>query len=203
MKRFPRSLHVRPLDAKTRSVPNFYNLSSVHELISLSFSFLFRVILLENLSHRPLSQVFFLCKIFTIKLFLHVLTKINRRKQQIKFTNPLEWKNYAEPATGYGIHNYILHYNKPIRLTQAELEVNSEFKNFGRQSGKHPPMRGWLAAPLKDRNETNWGLVQLSDKLDGDYTEEEERLLCDFTRLISYSLELAWEKRRFQKQMQH
>lgn len=34
-----------------------------------------------------------------------------------------DWKHYAEPATCYGIHNYLLHFNKPIRLIQFELEV--------------------------------------------------------------------------------
>jgi len=30
----------------------------------------------------------------------------------------------------FGIHSYLLNVNKPVRLTQAELEVNPEWKNF-------------------------------------------------------------------------
>lgn len=110
-----------------------------------------------------------------------------------------EWKDYASPATGYGIHNHILHQTKPVRVTQAELEANPEWKNFGNEAGKHPPMRGWLAAPLNDTQGNNWGLVQLSDKLEGDYDETDEHLLVDFTKLVATALELAWEKRNWLK----
>lgn len=105
------------------------------------------------------------------------------------------WKDYAEPADGYGIHGYMLHFNKPIRMTQAELEAHPEWKDFGDQKGSHPPMRGWLATPLVDSKGQNWGLMQLSDKIEGEYTEEDEKEMTDFTKLVSIALELAWEKR--------
>ncbi len=60
-------------------------------------------------------------------------------------------------------------------------------------------MRGWLAAPLIDRQGTNWGLVQLSDKYEGEFTEEDERRFVQFVRLISMHLETLWEVRNLQK----
>jgi hypothetical protein len=69
-----------------------------------------------------------------------------------------QWADYKTPATGYGIHGWILNANKPVRVTQAELEAHPEWKNFGTESGAHPPMRGWLAAPLVDAAGVNWGL---------------------------------------------
>jgi GAF domain-containing protein len=110
-----------------------------------------------------------------------------------------QWAHYKVPATGYGIHGYILEYNKPIRLTQAELEAHPEWKQFGNQVDQHPPMRGWLAAPLIDDDGTNWGLIQLSDKYEGDFTAEDEALLVDFTHLVGQALEALWEVRNLKK----
>ena len=84
------------------------------------------------------------------------------------------WENYATPAVGYGIHNWLLSHNKPVRFTQQELENHPEWKNFGIESDKHPPMRGWMAAPVIDHNGKNWGLIQLSDKYEGDFTDTDE-----------------------------
>ncbi len=75
------------------------------------------------------------------------------------------WADYRTPAIGVGIHAWMLDYNQPTRLTQAELEAHPAWLGFGTEAGKHPPMRGWLAAPIVDRNGTNWGLLQLSDML--------------------------------------
>jgi GAF domain-containing protein len=109
------------------------------------------------------------------------------------------WADYRTPATGYGIHGWILQHNAPIRLTQAELQAHPEWKNFGTEAGTHPPMRGWLAAPLVDRSGTNWGLLQLSDKYDGEFTAEDERQFVQFAHLLSMHLEALWELRNLQK----
>lgn len=111
-----------------------------------------------------------------------------------------DWKHYAVPAVGHGIHNYILHYNKPIRLTQHQLEAHPHWGGMGGQADKHPPMRGWLATPIIDNEGKNWGLIQLSDKLDGEYSEEDEKLLVDFTEIISRALALAWSNRNLKEE---
>jgi hypothetical protein len=51
------------------------------------------------------------------------------------------WVNYDTPATGYGTHGWLLRHNQPVRMTQAELEAHPEWKGFGNEASKHPPMR--------------------------------------------------------------
>ena len=109
------------------------------------------------------------------------------------------WADYRVPAQGFVIHNWILEHNAPIRLTQAELDAHPAWKGFGSDAGQHPPMRGWLAAPLIDRQGSNWGLIQLSDKYEGDFNAEDERKFVDFARLISMHLETLWELRNLRK----
>ena len=60
-------------------------------------------------------------------------------------------------------------------------------------------MRGWLAAPLMDRNGENWGLFQLSDKYEGDFTEADEQLFLQLVSLVSLALEGLWEVRNLKK----
>jgi len=35
-----------------------------------------------------------------------------------------------------------------VRFTQAELDAHPAWKGFGIEASKHPPMRGWMAAPI-------------------------------------------------------
>lgn len=90
-------------------------------------------------------------------------------------------------------------HNRPVRLTQAELEAHPAWQDFGPEAGKHPPMRGSLAAPLRDRRGKNWGLLQLSDKLEGDFTGFDERRLAELAGLVSETLETLWEVRSLRK----
>jgi GAF domain-containing protein len=109
------------------------------------------------------------------------------------------WANYSTAATGYGIHGWLLDQRQPIRLTQDELLAHPEWKNFGTESSQHPPMRGWLAAPLLDVKGTNWGLFQLSDKYQGDFTAQDEQRFVQFVKLVSIALEALWDLRNARK----
>ena len=99
------------------------------------------------------------------------------------------WYEYHTPAVGFGIHADIVAHNTAIRLTQAELERHPDFKRFGREAGKHPPMRGWLAVPIIGQDGRNYGLLQLSDKYDdADFTEADEAQLKQLARITSTTL---------------
>lgn len=110
-----------------------------------------------------------------------------------------DWSEYATPAVGFGIYGWLLEQDRPIRMTQAELETHPEWKAFGNEVEKHPPMRGWLAAPIRDRKGVNWGLFQLSDKYEGDFTEDDERSFLQLVQLVSLALEALWEVRTLKK----
>ena len=75
-----------------------------------------------------------------------------------------QWQDYTTAPDGSGIYALVCETNVPMRLTQAELEAHPRWRGFGEHAAEHPPLRGWLAAPLIDRNGNNIGLVQLSDK---------------------------------------
>jgi signal transduction histidine kinase/two-component SAPR family response regulator len=73
---------------------------------------------------------------------------------------------------------------RPVRMTCAELEGRPEWGD-----GDGPPLRGWLAAPLSDRQGRPIGWIQLSDKQDGDFGEEDEALLAQLAQVAAIAAE--------------
>ncbi len=99
------------------------------------------------------------------------------------------WADYRTPAVGFGIHAFVTKTNLPLRLTQAELEAHPEWRNFGHEQGNHPPMRGWIAMPLIGSDGLNYGLLQVSDRVEGEFTEEDEQHLAQLAKLTSTALD--------------
>ena len=80
---------------------------------------------------------------------------------------------------------------KPIRLTQAELESHPIWSEFAKEFRQSLPMRGWLAAPLVNTKGKNIGLIQLTDKYEGEFTEEDETILVQMTQMASLAINNA------------
>jgi GAF domain-containing protein len=109
------------------------------------------------------------------------------------------WAGYNTAATGYGSHGWLLRQKQTVRLTQAELEAHPEWRGFGTEAGKHPPMRGWLATPLLDSAGENWGLLQASDRYDGEFTAADQIAFERLAALVASTLEALWTVRTLQQ----
>src|SRR5436309_4780752 len=99
------------------------------------------------------------------------------------------WRTYDQRPDGSGIYRMVCQLNRPMRLTQAELEAHPAWRGFGTAAERHPPMRGWLAVPLTGRGGRNIGLIQLSDKYDGEFSAADEAVLVELGRLASVAFE--------------
>ncbi len=100
------------------------------------------------------------------------------------------WKDYDTVPDGSGIYAWLCEGTGPARFTQEELEAHPRWNGFGAHAADHPPMRGWLAAPLTARDGRNLGLIQLSDKKDGsEFDEEDEAMLVQLAQLASAAIE--------------
>ncbi|MBD2296284.1 response regulator [Anabaena sphaerica FACHB-251] len=102
-----------------------------------------------------------------------------------------QWRDYNQKPEGSGIYAFVCQLNHPMRMTQAELEAHPRWRGFGKEAENHPPMRGWLAAPLLGREGQNMGLIQLSDKYEGDFTEADEAILVQLAQMASVAMENA------------
>jgi PAS domain S-box-containing protein len=108
-----------------------------------------------------------------------------------------EWRGYEGTPDGSGIYRLVCERNHPMRLTQEELERHPDWRGFGVEAGRHPPMRGWLAAPLIARGGQNLGLIQLSDRREGNFTEEDETVLVQLAQAASVAVERAQIEERY------
>ncbi len=101
------------------------------------------------------------------------------------------WSDYAEETTGEGIYAEVARTNRSMRMTQAELESHPAWRGFGAHADGHPPMRGWLAVPLIGGDGRNLGLLQLSDKYEGEFVAEDEAFAMQIARIASVAIENA------------
>jgi PAS domain S-box-containing protein len=101
------------------------------------------------------------------------------------------WRSYAEPSNGSGIYSIVCKLNTSVRMSHEELLAHPAWRGFGESAAKHPPMRGWLAAPLTGRDAKNLGLLQLSDKYEGEFTEADEAIAVQLAQMASVALENA------------
>jgi len=104
------------------------------------------------------------------------------------------WRGDHAPPVGAGLDAIVLDSNRPLRLSQAELVAHPEWRSAvqaepAREHG--PAVRGWLAAPLIDRDGHNLGLIQLSDRQRDEFSEGDEAMLVQLAQLASGALENA------------
>lgn len=97
------------------------------------------------------------------------------------------WRDTAAPPEGRGLPTDAARGLRAVRLTQVQLEIHPLWKSAMRAGS--PPSRGWLAAPLIGRDGARLGLLQLSDKYEGEFTEEDEAILLQLAQLASVAIE--------------
>ena len=103
-----------------------------------------------------------------------------------------QWQDYCEEPDGTGIYREVCQQQQAMRMTQSELEAHPSWRGFGKAAGNHPPLRGWLAAPLTAPDGRNLGLIQLSDKYDGgDFGEDDETILVQWAQAVSAAIDNA------------
>ena len=76
-------------------------------------------------------------------------------------------------------------------MTSDELEKRRERKNAGDDAGKGLPAQGWLAVPLVGRNGETFGLVHLSDKYEGEFSDDDEYILAQLAQMAAVAIENA------------
>ncbi|MCC5888863.1 MAG: response regulator [Gammaproteobacteria bacterium] len=100
-----------------------------------------------------------------------------------------QWRDYDEPSTGKGIYRLVLQQRGPMRMTQAEVEAHPAFQGFGDAAGEHPPLQGWLAAPVVASDGRVLGLLQLSHRHEGEFDSEDEAILQQLAMVAAAAIE--------------
>ena len=98
-------------------------------------------------------------------------------------------RDLMDPVGGLGEYAPVGANKRAVRMTQAELEAHPHWCGFGNYTDKHLTMRGWLAVPLTGRTGKNIGLLQLSDKYEGEFTLQDEYVAIELAQLASIAIE--------------
>jgi signal transduction histidine kinase len=93
----------------------------------------------------------------------------------------------ATPA-GEALYRAVSHSNGPLRLTRAELGTNPRWRGSPIE-GSPLPVGGVLAAPLTDADGAPLGVIQVSDKVGGEFTAANEALLVHLAHLTAGAVE--------------
>ena len=94
-----------------------------------------------------------------------------------------------DPVASARIYALTCESSHPIRLTQADLDVHPNWRGLHLCSGEQLPLRGCLAIPLVGRNGKNIGVLQLSDKCEGEFTLQDEYVAVELAHLASTAIE--------------
>ncbi len=86
---------------------------------------------------------------------------------------------------GTGLSSVVCQSNRPMRLSELELQAAMG----GRSGSERRAMRGWLAAPFTGRDGRNMGILQLSSKYHGEFTDDDEAMLVQLAQTASIAIE--------------
>ena len=121
----------------------------------------------------------------------------------------LEWRDAAQPLTALsvadpdllasgatvderGLFAQVCQENRPLRLTREELLALPAWKDAApSQQGPALPLKGFLAVPMVGHDGRNLGLMQVSDKVEGDFDAEDETIAVQLAQMASVALENA------------
>src|SRR5205809_951771 len=86
------------------------------------------------------------------------------------------------------LHALVAKMNRAVRMTARELQTHPSW--LAQQGAMTPRgLAGFLAAPLVSRDGRNIGLIQLSDKAEGEFDEDDEAILIQLAQMTSIAVE--------------
>jgi len=100
-----------------------------------------------------------------------------------------DWQEGDARSVSEEIFRLLFGQRRTLRLNQQELAAHPAFHNIASDPMLHPRLNGLLAAPLTDGDDVLIGLIQLSDKIAGQFTVADEALLQQFAQMASVALE--------------
>ena len=100
------------------------------------------------------------------------------------------WREQATMPAETGLYALVCQTNQPVRFSPRELEAHPAWRDVV-TADSGPSLRGWLAVPLTGNDGRNIGLIQLSDREEGDFTAEDEAILVQLAQLASVAIENA------------
>ena len=95
------------------------------------------------------------------------------------------------------MYDIALEGRRPVRMTKRQIASGFVARGVLDVQSGHPLFEGWLAVPLLDPAGEVLGLIQVADKAEGDFDEQDELVLVQLAQLASVAIE---NRRRYQQE---
>ena len=89
------------------------------------------------------------------------------------------------------MYRLVLERHKPVRMTKKQIQTSLVSRGLFDIAPGHPMLEGWLAVPLIGRTGRTLGLIQVADKVEGDFSESDEVVLLQLAQLAAVAIENA------------
>lgn len=86
------------------------------------------------------------------------------------------------------IWSFVVAEGSVLRMTKDEVQWSLAERGLGDIAPGHPLLEGWLAVPIMSRQGDNLGLIQVADKIDGDFTADDEMVLLQLAQLAAVAI---------------
>ena len=95
------------------------------------------------------------------------------------------------PGDVAGLYRVVWERNEPVRMTKKEIAAAFAALGIHGVEPGHPMLEGWLAAPLTGRTGRPLGIIQVADKIEGEFCEGDEVVLVQLAQLAAVAIENA------------
>ncbi|HET9076100.1 MAG TPA: SpoIIE family protein phosphatase [Acidimicrobiales bacterium] len=86
------------------------------------------------------------------------------------------------------VYNFVLDDASVVRMTKREIARSLSNRGLTGVAPGHPFLEGWLAVPLISREDQVLGLIQVADKLEGDFNGDDEVVLVQLAQMASVAI---------------
>ncbi len=147
------------------------------------------VLSVDNIARVLVEQV---RSILQVHQSVVLLNEDDEWKQVTSFSDKYaEFRDHQIPRLEESIYAEVCRLNRPLRLKQAELELHPSWRALESSGLDNLPARGWLGVPLIGHGRKNIGLIQVSDKNEGEFNEDDEAILTQLAVIAAVGIENA------------
>jgi len=86
------------------------------------------------------------------------------------------------------VYSLVLDGSTVVRMTQTQIEESLTSRGLTGVAPGHPFLEGWLAVPLVSREDQTLGLLQVADKIEGDFTNDDEVVLLQLGQMAAVAI---------------
>jgi serine phosphatase RsbU (regulator of sigma subunit)/CheY-like chemotaxis protein len=114
------------------------------------------------------------------------------------FGSPERSRSYSAKYAGWAtegrhvdltpVWSFVVAQGSVVRMTKDEVEHSLVSRGLGDATSGHPLLEGWLGVPIVSHERQTLGLIQVADKVEGDFNSDDEVVLLQLAQLAAVAI---------------